>query len=168
MVTKEEKELFQKGLDEYPISTVFVENLFMFLWITVGAFLCWIVVPVVGWVYLAVGLLMILCVMRILVCKNCYYYGKRCHTGWGKLSAIYCQQGELSHFGGAIVPIFYGSMALFPLVLGIISIVKVFTLIKVCMVIIFLFIIVMSSFTLRKKSCTICKMKNMCPGCNVK
>ena len=167
-MTKEKKEIFENGLDEYPISTVFIENLFMFLWIAIGAFLCWMLVPLIGWIYLIFELTMVLFVMRILVCKHCYYHGKLCHTGWGKLSAIYCQQGELSHFGcgigGAIIPIFYGAMALLPLIFGIISIINTYSFFKICIIIIFLFVVVMSSFTLRKRSCEICKMKNMCPG----
>jgi len=150
-MTKEEK-IFQDGLEEYPISTIIIENLFMFLWIAYGTFLCWILVPLVAWIYLAFGLIMVLCVMRILVCKNCYYHGKRCHLGWGKLSAMYCKQGELTHFGcgfsGAIIPIVYGSMALLPLIFGIISIFKTFSLINICTIVIFLLIVIMSSFTL--------------------
>jgi len=171
-VTKEEKKLFHEGLEEYSISTVFIENLFMFLWIAVGTFLCWIFIPLIAYIYLAFGLIMVLYVMRMLVCKNCYYYDKHCHTGWGKLSAVYCRQGEMNDFGrgisGAIIPIFYGLMALLPLILGGISIVQIFSLIKIGMAIVFLFLVVMSSVTLRKKSCIICKMKNICPGCAAK
>lgn len=171
-MTEKEKALFQEGPEKYPVSTVLIENLFMFLWIAVGTFLCWIFAPLVAWIYLAFGLTMVLCVMRILVCKNCYYHGKLCHIGWGKLSALYCRQGELNKFGcgigGSIIPIFYGSMALLPLILGVISIIKAFSLINTGMAIIFLFIVAVSSVTLRKKSCAICKMKNMCPGCAAK
>ena len=160
--------MFTDGLDKFPISTVFVENLFMLLWIVTGTFICWISVPLIGWIYLTFGLSMVLCIMRILVCKNCYYHGKLCHTGWGKLSAIYCKQGELNHFGcgvsGKIIPIFYGSMALLPLIIGIISIINNFSVFRICILILFLFVVVMSSFTLRKKSCEICKMKLICPG----
>ncbi len=167
-MTKEKTETLAKGLDEYPISTVIVENLFVFLWIAVGAYLCWKLVPMIGWIYLAFGLAMVLCVMRVLVCKNCYYHGKLCHTGWGKLSALYCRQGELSQFccgfAGTIIPLFYGSMTLFPLILGTISIVKAFSLFGLCTIVVFLFIAVMSSYILRKRSCTVCRMRNMCPG----
>ncbi len=167
-MSKERKELFQDGYEEYPISTVLIENLFIFLWIAVGSFLCWIFMPLIAWIFLAFGLIMVLYVMRLFVCKNCYYHNKRCHTGWGKLSAIYCRQGELSDFcrgiGGILIPVFYGLIALLPLILGIISSVQSFSIIKISMIIVFLFIIVMSSVILRKKSCITCKMKSICPG----
>jgi hypothetical protein len=170
-VTNDTK-LYQEGLEEYPVSAVLVENVFMFLWIAVGTFLCWIFLPIVAWIYLLFGLIMVLWVMRILVCKSCYYHGKRCHTGWGKLSAIYCQQGELGDFGsgigGAIIPIFYGSMVLLPLILGVISIIQGSSLLKISMVLTFLFIAIMSSVVLRKKTCAVCKMKHICPGCAAK
>jgi hypothetical protein len=163
-----QKELFEDGLDEYPLGTVVIENLFMVLWLMIGTYLCWLLKPVVAWGYLVFGLVMVLAVMRVLVCRNCYYHGKRCHTGWGKVSALYCNQGEISGFGcgvgGAIIPVFYGSIALVPLVLGVISTVKDFSLIKIGVLVGFLVIVIMSSVTLRKKSCGVCKMKGVCPG----
>lgn len=163
-----EKDLFEDGLEEYPKASVFIENIFMFLWIAFGSFLCWMFIPLIGWIYLGFGLVMVLFVMRILVCKNCYYHGERCHIGWGKLSASYCNRGDLNHFGkgigGIIVPIFYASIALFPLIFGTISLIREFSLIKVCILMTYLLIFMTSSFIQRKKACSLCKMKNICPG----
>ena len=167
-MVEEKKEIFEQGLDEYPMSIVIIENLFIFLWLVVGTILCRAFSQLAGWLYLAFGLIMVLVVMRILVCKNCYYHGKQCHTGWGKLSAVYCKQGELNRFGcgidGVTPPIFYGLMALAPLIFGIISMVQSFLISTMIVLIIFLLIVVISSFVLRKKACAICKMKNLCPG----
>jgi len=163
-----EKELYQDGFEEYPKSTVFIENIFMFLWIIFGSYLCWTFMPLIGWIYLGFGFVMVLFIMRILVCKNCYYHGERCHTGWGKLSAVYCKMGDLRQFGrglsGIIVPIFYTSLALIPLILGAISLVREFSIIKICIFMTYLLISMTSSFIQRKKSCSKCKMKDICPG----
>jgi hypothetical protein len=130
-IETDKPKLFNNGFEKYPITTVLLENSLMLIWILTGAYLCALISPTVGWVYLAFGLSMVLVIMRILVCRNCYYYSKRCHTGWGKLSAMYCKPGNISRFGcgaaGAVIPIFYSSMALIPLILGIISFVKSFT-----------------------------------------
>jgi hypothetical protein len=167
-MTKEKKVFFTDGFFEFPLSMVIIENLFMLLWIVVGAYICWEFVPLYGFSYLGFGLSMVYYVMRILVCRNCYYYGKMCHTGWGKLSKLYCKKGDVEQFGkgfnGLVIPLFYGSMALLPLILGIISLYKNFSIFKIVVLIIFLFIVVMSSFILRKKGCAKCKMRNICPG----
>ncbi|MBU1535442.1 hypothetical protein KKF84_08975 [Myxococcota bacterium] len=167
-MVQKKKELYHEGLEEYPRATVFIENLLFVLWLGVGAFLCWTFLPLIAWIYLGFGVTMMLFVMRIAVCKNCYYHNKRCHTGWGKLSALYCRHGEITNFcrgvAGALIPAFYGSIALVPMVLGVIAMVKQFSVVKLSAFIVFLFIITMSSVILRKKSCDTCKMKLICPG----
>lgn len=171
-MNKEQQTIYEQGLEQYSIGTIVTENVFMALWLAIGAYLCWLLMPLIGWIYLGFGLTMVLFVMRILVCGKCYYHGKRCHTGWGKLSALYCKQGDVKDFGkgisGAIIPLFYGLMALIPLVTGIIATIKNFTFITLVVIVVFLFVVVMSSFTLRKKSCAQCKMKHLCPGCAAK
>ncbi len=167
-MSKEESKLFDGGLEEYPISTVIIENTLMLLWLLIGSYLCGTISPLTGWIYLGFGLSMVLVVMRILVCGNCYYHGKICHTGWGKLSALYCKQGDIRQFGcgagGAIVPGFYGSMALLPVVLGIISLVQSFSILNLAIMLSFIVIVILSSHTFRKKACVQCKMKDICPG----
>ena len=162
------KELWPEGIEEYPVSTVIIENIFIVLWLILGAYLCWVFSSIAGIVYLAFGLFMVLFVMRIFVCKNCYYHGKLCHTGWGKLSALYTDHGNEDIFCrgaiGAIVPAFYGVMALIPLIFMVISLIRDFTIMTIIIGIVFLFISSMSSIFLRKKACEKCKMKIVCPG----
>ena len=164
--------LNEQGRERYPLSTVIIENLFFVLWLGIGATLMWGFMPALAVAYVIFGVVMMGVVMRISVCGSCYYHNKMCHTGWGKLSALYCRQRDLSRFGkgfsGALIPLFYGSMAVAPLVLGGISTARHFTPLKGALVALFVFVVVMSSVVLRKKSCATCKMRDICPGAAVK
>ncbi len=172
MSTKELKnnneKLFNAGLEKYPFSTVIIENALILSWILSGSYLCKLFLPVLGWVYLVFGMSMVLVVMRILVCKNCYYHGKMCHTGWGKLSALYCKQGEITRFGcgftGKMIPLFYASMTFIPIIFGVVSIVMNFSFLSMSVLVVFLGVAMLSSFTFRKKACGQCKMKIICQG----
>lgn len=167
-MTKNESKLFNAGLEQFPLSTIVLENTILLLWILTGSYLCYAFMPVVGYAYLTYGFSMVLVIMRIMVCKNCYYHGKRCHTGWGKLSALYTKKGEITKFGcgagGAIIPVFYGSMALLPLVLAIIELISNFSITTLITLLAFLPIVYLSSAGMRKKACVQCKMKEICPG----
>lgn len=80
--------LYEQGLEEYPISSIIKGNLAMAAWIALGTIACWFLSPLGAWIFLAFALIMIGIVLRKLLCTNCYYYDKRCSIGWGKLSAL--------------------------------------------------------------------------------
>lgn len=167
-MTKPTPKLFEEGLEIFPLKTMVAENILFLFWILLGSYLCASLSKVVGWAYLIYGSSMLIVFMRILVCKNCYYHGKWCHSGWGKLSALYCKQGEITRFGcgagGAIIPIFYGSMALIPIILAVITLIKSFSILILGILVLFIPVVALSSTILRKKVCVQCKMKNLCPG----
>jgi hypothetical protein len=165
---EQNRELFEGGVEQYSSTNVFVDNLLIFLWIFLGGYLCWFFIPIIGWIYLAFGLIMVLGILRIIICQNCYYHGKKCHSAWGKLSAMYCRKGDYRKFGagiiGPVILAFWSSMALVPLILAVISIIRYCSLFKIVMVVTFFIIVVLSAVILRKDACGKCKMKYLCPG----
>ena len=83
--------------DNYPHCIIFVSNLFSFALYLIGA----IIISKFGLVWLAAYLLYIVWleikVMRK-SCANCYYYGKYCAFGKGKLAALFFKQGNPEDF----------------------------------------------------------------------
>ena len=161
-----------EGLEEYPWSVVICENLFFVAWIVMGTILCWKMSLILGVIYLAFSTTMILVVMRKLLCTRCYYYGKRCHVGWGIISAALFAKGDIIEFasciGSKIPPILFGSLALIPFVISVFSIIRNPSINTGLMIAALVLSVVYSSVVLRKKSCSMCKMKFMCPGCAAK
>jgi hypothetical protein len=108
--------------------------------------------------------------LRKAVCTHCYYYGKWCSAGWGKLSALLFSQGDIARFNTCIgtksAPFVYGLLLLVPLVFGVISLIQKFTLAKIIVLALLLFVAIYSGTVNRKKACAICKMKLICPGGN--
>lgn len=165
---KSKVKIYEQGLEEHPRATIFLSNLVMAVWIATGTVACWLLHPVAGAVYLAVALIMVGVVLRKLVCTNCYYYGKWCGTGWGKLAALFFKEGEMERFGKSIgvklAPMTYGLLSLIPIVLVVISMIMDFTVFKAIVLAVLLLVSVYSGFLSRKKGCTNCKMKLACPG----
>ena len=161
-------QLYDQGIEESSISQIIFGNVMMLGWIAVGTISCWFIHPAIAWSYLAVALVMVFVVLRKLVCTNCYYYGKRCPIGWGKLSAMFFKQGSIEQFstcaGVKIAPLTYGLLTLIPLVLCIIALVQEFTVPRIIILSLLLIISAYSGSIGRKKSCAQCKMKLICPG----
>ncbi|MFC1533310.1 hypothetical protein ACFL7M_08110 [Thermodesulfobacteriota bacterium] len=163
-----ETKLYDSGLDEYPWSVVISENFALTAWISLGTAISWELNAVIGLVYLIFSVLMILVIMRKLVCTRCYYYGKRCHVGWGKISVLLYKQGDIDKFnscaGIKIAPVLFASLALIPLIFGVILLIKAPSITYGILMTALILFIVYSSVISRKRSCSICKMKLICPG----
>ena len=160
--------LYERGIEESPISQIIFGNIMMLGWIALGTISCWFIQPVISWLYLSIALVMVFIVLRKLVCTNCYYYGKRCLVGWGKLSAMFFSQGNIERFstcvGTKVAPLTYGLLTLIPLVLCIVAIVQQVTPAKIVVLVLLLAISAYSGSIGRKRSCAKCKMKLICPG----
>ena len=169
---KTEINIFEQGLEEYPKASIILGNLIMVLWIALGTIACWFFYPLVAWVYLAFAIIMVGIVLRKLVCTNCYYYGKWCSMGWGKLSALFFKKGNIEKFdtsiGIKLPPLIYGLLSLIPLIFIVISIVQGFTVFKIVVIALLLLVSFYSGFISRKKACANCRMKLVCPGSAVK
>jgi len=167
-----ETRLYEQGLEEYPTAQAIFANVVMMLWLALGAVACWFFYPLIGLIYLVFALVMVYVVLRKLVCPNCYYHGKCCHIGWGKLSAFLFKKGNIEDFDTSfslkIAPLTYGLLTLIPLILIAISIFQEFLISKVVIMVILLAISFYSGTIGRKKACLVCKMRLICPGAAVK
>jgi hypothetical protein len=161
-------QIYKQGLESFPLSRVIFGNVLILIWIGLGTMACWFVYPVVAWIYLAAALIMIFVVLRKLVCTNCYYYGKQCALGWGKVSALFFSPGSIDKFstcaGIKAAPITYGLLTLIPLVLCVIALGHEVTALKVAVLVLLLAVAVYSGAISRKMACTNCKMRLICPG----
>jgi hypothetical protein len=165
---KKDTQIYKQGLETFPLSRVIFGNSMMLVWIGLGTIACWFVYPVVAWIYLAAAIIMIFFVLRKLVCTNCYYYGKQCALGWGKISALFFNPGSIEQFSTCVgikaAPITYGLLTLIPLVFCIVALVQEVTVIKAAVLVLLLAVSVYSGAISRKMACTNCKMRLICPG----
>ena len=172
IVMENQKELCTDGLEEYPKRTVVFGNLVMVFWFALGAAACWFFYPWLGVAYLVIAVLLVYVVLRKLVCVNCYYYGKWCGLGWGKLCSVLFRKGDIKDFpkspGLKLAPATYGMLMIVPLVLLVVSILQGFSWYKILVLILLVLVSFYSGSISRKHSCSQCKMKTICPGSAIK
>ncbi len=165
---KNQVKLFEEGLEKSPAGRIIVDNLMMILWIGLGFMGCCFISSLLAAIYLAWAITMIYFVLRKLVCTKCYYYDKWCHSGWGKLSALFFKKVNMENFSTGVVktlpPLTYGLLLVIPLASTIISMIVSFSMIKIIVLVLLLSVSSYSGAIGRKKSCERCKMKYICPG----
>jgi len=155
--------------EDYPVSTVIVSNLVPFvIWIT-GAF----IISLIGLPWALLYLLFVLALEFRLVsghCRDCYYFGKTCAFGKGRLSALFFRRGDPEAFTQLkigwkdLVPDFL--VFLVPVIAGIVILVWQFSW-TILLLIIVLFILGFAgnAFVRGHLACRFCKQRELgCPA----
>ncbi|PKP60332.1 MAG: hypothetical protein CVT88_03375 [Candidatus Altiarchaeales archaeon HGW-Altiarchaeales-1] len=164
------KELYEKGLEKYPLPIVVFTNLLLSVWFGSAAYgmsaLSAVGIPIVSVAYLLFAAAMLGFVLRKHLCTNCYYYGKTCGTGWGKWSAcLFKKDSSNSELGQKLAGATWGMLTVIPLV-GIPAAIYLnpeFQINGVIAFVVFLLTFVISMLG-RKKGCAQCKMRYICGG----
>lgn len=159
----------QKSYENYPAYIVVISNTLSILICLIGAF----IIYQIGLIWLVVYLLYILFLeIRLLKahCVDCYYYGKTCAFGKGRLSSIFFKKGNAKHFVKKqmtwkdIVPDFIVSLA--PVIIAIvILIIKFNWLILIMLIVLLLLTFSGNAFVRGKLACKYCKQREIgCPA----
>jgi hypothetical protein len=156
------------GAESFSLAWIVSENLlYLTMWGLIG-YLIWPIWTPFGLPLLAIMWAVSVVVVQILLkkhnCSGCYYYDKWCHLGWGKISSAMFKQDSGDPNVGMKLSFFY---IIPPPLTFLISL--VFAIIKnstwVYWFILVLFVILnAASFPVRKKSCSLCAMREACPG----
>jgi hypothetical protein len=158
-----------KCFEKYPFWMVFISNLVSILIYLIGAF----IIYEVGLVWLALYLIFILFLEFKLIkghCPDCYYYGKICVFGKGKISSMFFKKGNTNNFCKKqvswkdILPDFL--VALIPVIAGIIIIINNFDWLILLSIIALLILAFGGSGMIRTQlACKYCKQREIgCPA----
>jgi hypothetical protein len=155
--------------ENYPPSTVILSNLVSLSTYIIGAY----IISGLGLIYTILYLLFcIFMEIRLLKngCTNCYYYGKICGFGKGRLSAVFFKKGDPSKFSQKklrwkdMVP----DMLIFilPLIAGIIILWSSFSWIIILMILLLLALSTAGNALVRGSlTCGKCKQRELgCPA----
>ncbi len=86
-----------EGRESFPVSTMVGENLLYLATWGVAGTLLW-PAQVGGWPVATLGWALFVVTAQLLLkkhfCSGCYYYGKSCHLGWGRISSALCVQNS--------------------------------------------------------------------------
>jgi hypothetical protein len=155
--------------EDYPFWTVFFSNFVSIAIYLIGAF----IIYQTGLIWLILYLIFIgIQEFRLIKghCVNCYYYGKICAFGKGKISRIFFKKGDLNKFSKKqmtwkdIVPDFM--VSLIPMAIGIILLIRNLDWILLSSVLVlFLLTFVGNGFVRGSLACKYCKQREIgCPA----
>jgi len=156
-------------LENYPVTTVIISNLLSFLIYAFGAYLL-----LKFSILLAIGYVIFILFFQFLLlsghCTDCYYYGKTCAFGKGRLCSLFFQKGQIEQFNRKtitwkdIVPDFL--VFVIPVLAGIILLVQEFSLSVLILIIALLLLGFLGNALVRGQlACRYCKQREIgCPA----
>ena len=160
------------GNESFPLAHIIGENLlYLTTWVLAGALLwpVWLVqnIPVLTLLW-ALLVVVVQVALKKHNCSGCYYYDKRCHLGWGKLSSALFKPDSGNPETGKKLTLFY---IVPPPVIVLTSLAFAVTQKPEghYWIILFAYLVLnAASFPVRKKGCGLCAMRKVCPGSAVK
>ncbi len=158
-----------KYYENYPHWMVIISNFFSIAIYLIGAF----IIYQLGSIWLVSYLLYILWIeIRILrrSCVNCYYYGKRCAFGKGKISYLLFKKGDSKRFikdgitWKDIIPDFM--VSIIPILVGIVILIIDFNWFLLTMIVILALLTFVGNALVRGSlACKYCKQREIgCPA----
>jgi hypothetical protein len=156
--------------ENYPYWIIIISNLLQLSIYTIGI----IIIKPLGIIWLLIYLAYIVFLeIRLLrkSCINCYYYGKRCAFGKGKLCSLFFKKGNTEKFASAdnitwkdLLPDML--VAIIPAIIGIVRLIMDFNWILLLFVILlFLLVSKGNEFVRGSLACKYCKQREInCPA----
>ncbi len=160
----------EPGIEMAGWKQITAENIMVFGLLFFGA---WLVsffkveaFPVLTVSYLGFAVVMLGFILRKHLCTNCWYYGRQCHCGWGKLAAILFEENSGNYrLGGVLGNVTWMVVMLFPLAaFGVGVIINATSFVKEWPIFLAFLTFLGINGVIHKKSCTRCKMRCVCPG----
>jgi hypothetical protein len=158
-----------RTFNNFPISTVILSNLVSILIYTSGL----IITLQSGWIFAALYLAFILAFEYRLLskhCINCYYWGKTCGFGKGRLSSLLFKKGDLSKFCDKtmswkdMIPDLL--ISLIPVIMGIVLLIIKFNFLLLSALFLLITLITIGNGFIRGSlTCKFCKQRDLgCPA----
>ena len=164
-----EQKLYDKGIEKCPSASAIRQNMFFGIYFTIAfigmSFLQINNIPIVSIIYIVFISIMLIFVLRKYLCTHCFYYGKVCCTGWGKLAACLFKQNSGNYeLGGKLAGVTWMLAMFLPLIGMVIALILNWFSITITLLLVVFIILSVVNFFIHKESCVKCKMRFICPG----
>jgi hypothetical protein len=164
-MTQESREQNLKFCDNYPKSVIVVRWIILGVAFALGVYILWGIKDVLGLLYVLYSILTLTLILPLSRCASCFYHGKACNTGWGKVAAYLFPKGDESKYvDNYSYAIFTHFLWLIPLLGGFFRLLRDRSLLALCLLGGYVFVLFMEKIILKKLACVRCHQREFCPA----
>lgn len=157
------------AVDNYPLGIIAMRWLFIAAEMVLATYFAFTLTMFnMGFLFLIYGFISAFVLLPLIRCTRCYYYGKRCNFGWGKLVALFFPKADggsfSSQYGYSLI---FWPLRIIPIGAGFIKIIdgfmNEFAFVPQGLLGIYFLVLFLQRKFYRKMACSRCRQRSICP-----
>lgn len=149
----------------YPKAVIVIRWIVLAGAFALGIYILTSIKEVLGLAYVIYSLIVLTLILPLSRCASCFYHGKTCNTGWGKVAAYLFPKGDESkfvdHYNYAI---FIHLLWIIPLSASLLQLARERSLLALIVFLAYAFVLLLEKIVLKKLACSRCHQREFCPA----
>jgi hypothetical protein len=151
--------------DTYPKYVVVLRWIVLGAAFALGVYILTSIKQVLGIAYVIYSLIALTFILPLSRCAHCFYHGKLCNTGWGKVAAYLVAKGDESKYVKYYnYAIFLHLLWMVPLLASFFQLLRGRELKSLIIFVAYLFVLLIEKVFLKRLGCIRCRLREICPA----
>jgi hypothetical protein len=151
--------------ENYPKHVIVIRWIILLLAFGLGIYVLLEVHYVLAIIYIIYSIVALTLILPLSRCVSCFYHGKFCNTGWGKIAAYLFKKGDESkyveHYNYAI---FLHLLWSIPLLVALLQLVRQRDILVLVVFVVYIIVLFVEKIILKKLCCKRCHQREFCPA----
>lgn len=149
----------------YPQPIIIIRWILLLLAFGWGVYILHKLHHMLAMIYIIYAVLALTLILLLSRCVNCFYHGKLCNTGWGKMAAyLFKKSDESKYVEYYNYAIFLHFLWLVPFLIALLQVIRERDILALLTFLIYAFILFIEKITLKKLCCKRCHQREFCPA----
>jgi membrane-bound metal-dependent hydrolase YbcI (DUF457 family) len=149
----------------YPKPVILIRWIILGAAFALGIYFFWSFHPALGLAYVIYSLIALTLILPLSRCASCFYYGKACNTGWGRVAAYLFPKGdETKYVENYSYAIFLHLLWILPLLASLAQLARRRSVLALILFGAYLLVLLMDKITLKRLACARCHQREFCPA----
>ena len=149
----------------YPKPVILIRWIILGAAFGLGIYFFWNIHSFLGLAYVIYSLVALTLILPLSRCISCYYHGKACNTGWGRVAAYLFPKGDESKYvENYTYNIFLHLLWILPLLVSLAQLARRRSLLALILFGAYLLILLLERIILKKLACARCHQREFCPA----
>jgi hypothetical protein len=159
------------GEAEFTFCEAYPKHVVVLRWMVLGAafalgvYILTDIKHVLGIAYVIYSIVALTFILPLSRCAHCFYHGKLCNTGWGKVAAYLVAKGDESKYVKYYnYAIFLHLLWIIPLLASFVQLIRERDLKSLIIFLAYSFVLFVEKIFLKKLGCIRCRLREICPA----